>query len=70
VSCDWPRPGEYQDFRCQLLGPKPEPVRRQEGELISLPHRQTLAGWLGLWLQGQLTPHEGTGPGIFRGSRG
>jgi hypothetical protein len=28
----------------------------EEGELISLPHRQTLADWLGLWLQGRLTP--------------
>jgi hypothetical protein len=41
----------------------------EEGELISLPHRQTLADWLGLWLLSRLTPPEGTGPGIVPGSR-
>ena len=42
----------------------------EEGELILLPHRQSLADWLGLWLQGRLTPPERIGPGLFRGSRG
>jgi hypothetical protein len=41
----------------------------EEGQLISLPQRQTLAGWLGLWLQGQLSLPEGTGPGIARSAR-
>lgn len=36
----------------------------EEGELISLPHRQALADWLGLWLRCELTLPEGTGPGI------
>ena len=40
----------------------------EEGELIWLPQRQTLTGWLGLWLQGQLTLPEGTGPGTSQSS--
>lgn len=35
----------------------------EEGQLISLPHRQTLTDWLGLWLQGRLTLPGGTAPG-------
>lgn len=42
----------------------------EEGQPISLPHRQTLTGWLSLWLQGRLTLPEGTGPGILRSARG
>jgi len=36
----------------------------KEGELIPLPHPQTLADWLGLWLEGRLALPEGTAPGI------
>jgi hypothetical protein len=42
----------------------------EEGSLISLPQRQTLADWFALWLQGRLTLPEGTGPGIVPGSPG
>jgi len=42
----------------------------EEGQLISLPQHQTLAAWLGLWLEGRLTLPEGTGPGRSRGTRG
>ena len=41
----------------------------EEGQLISLPQRQTLTEWLGLWLQGRLTPPDATGP-ILRGTSG
>ena len=36
----------------------------EQGQLISLPQRQTLAGWLDQWLQGRLMLPEGTGPAI------
>jgi hypothetical protein len=42
----------------------------EEGQLISLPQRQTLTEWLALWLQGRLTPPGGTGLGILRGTTG
>ena len=42
----------------------------EEGQLISLPQRQTLTEWLGLWLQARLMPPDGTGPGILRGTSG
>jgi len=64
----WPWLVPVFDWGCTIMSlvdcrdPEGRMWAWEEGQLISLPSRQSLAGWLGLWLQGRLTLPEGTGP--------
>jgi len=72
----WPWLVPILDWGCMIMSlidcrdPDGRMWAWEEGQLISLPQRQTLTEWLGLWLQGRLTPPDGTGPGILRGTSG